>query len=251
MIIPDWPVPSSVRSIVTTRMGGESLGVYERFNLATHVGDDATSVKLNRKKLRIHCGLSAEPAWLQQVHGTNVVDATYVLQGQTPKVADASYSTDFNAACVVMTADCLPILFCNKSGSQVAATHAGWRGLAAGIVTETVKSFSDPAEDIIVWLGPAISQQHFEVGDEVRQLFEDGSPANRTAFVPSQRENHWYADLYALAKNQLLALGLRNIYGGGFCTFSDMEKGSQRFYSYRREGETGRFASLIWLDKPR
>ena len=240
-IKPDWPVPTHVCSLVTTRFGGTSHMPYSSMNLAQHVSDSESAVAENRAILA--CALKLPESgfcWLQQVHSNKVVRATL----KSLEVdADASFTDQNNQVCVVMTADCLPVLLCNESGSMVAAVHAGWRGLANGILFNALEKFSK-TEAVLAWLGPAIGVQHFEVGDEVRQTFCRQSAENVQAFYSSQRAGKWYADIYQLARTQLEALGVSDIYGGDFCTYADAE----RFYSYRRDGmHSGRMASMIWL----
>ncbi|MCV6636137.1 peptidoglycan editing factor PgeF [Candidatus Albibeggiatoa sp. nov. NOAA] len=238
-LTPNWPAPESVKAYVTTRIGGFSHAPFDGFNLATHVGDHAETVAKNRALLAEHLQLPQEPVWLEQVHGVEAVAAESVEQGYC---ADAIYTEQIGNVCVVMTADCLPVFFCNRQGTKVAVAHAGWRGLANGVLESTVQSLGGKPEDILVWLGPAISQAAFEVGDEVRQAFADYLPQAEQAFKPS-RPNHWYADLYLLAKQCLQVQGIQQIFGGDLCTYTDNE----RFFSYRRDQQTGRMASLIWL----
>ena len=236
LITPDWPVPAHVKSFMTTRTGGISVGPFASFNLAEHVQDDPLAVAENRRRLREI--LPAEPVWLNQVHGTNVI------QGDTAsgvQDADASFTRMRNTVCVVMTADCLPVLFCARDGSVVAAAHAGWRGLAAGVLEATLKAMQVPPDEVLVWLGAAIGADAFEVGEEVRDTFIASHSSASTAFKLHQQK--WLADIYALARTRLNACGVRSIYGGGLCTYSD----ATRFYSYRRDGVTGRMATLIWL----
>lgn len=240
LLIPDWPAPSNVRAVCTTRQGGISLSPYDSFNLAQHVGDQPEHVAANRQKLVNELGLKAEPCWLQQVHSQRVVDAAET-RGVIVE-ADASVSRQPGTSCVVMTADCLPVLFCDQQGSVVAAAHAGWRGLADGILEATIQAMQVDTADIMAWLGPAIGAQSYEVGEEVRQAFVPQVPGAESAFAVT-RESHWLMDLYQLARLRLLASGVKEIYGGDYCTYSDRE----RFYSYRRDGTTGRMASLIWL----
>ena len=238
-ICPDWPAPPNVRAASTTRIGGVSEKPWNGLNLATHVGDEPAHVQRNRELLAQALALPAEPAWLTQVHGTNSCDAA----GAQPACeADASFATAAGQVCVVMTADCLPVLFCNRQGTRVAAAHAGWRGLAGGVLEASVAGFDDPA-DVLAWLGPAIGPQAFEVGEEVLAAFTGHEPQAAQAFV-ANRPGHWLADIYQLARLRLKAAGVSHIYGGGLCTFADAE----RFYSFRREPVTGRMASLIWLD---
>lgn len=235
---PDWARPASVGALSTTRQGGLSLSPWSSFNLGTHVGDDPAHVAANRAQLR--AALPAEPAWLNQVHGVTVVDAATV---QGVPDADASVSRRPGAVCVVMTADCLPVLFCDRAGTVVAAAHAGWRGLHAGVLEETLAAMQvDPAQ-VLAWIGPAIGPRAFEVGSEVRAAFLDVQPQAEAAFVPSVAPGKWLADLPALARLRLNAAGVCAVAGGNLCTHDEPE----RFFSYRRDGQTGRLASLIWL----
>lgn len=234
-LTPDWPAPANVRSCVTTRAGGVSLPPYDSLNLGLHVGDVPEAVQHNRAQLQ-HLG--CEPAWLEQVHGIDVVKA----QPSKVAVADASWTDQPRIACTVMTADCLPALFCDRQGRYVAAAHAGWRGLVGGVLEATVQTLPVAAESVLVWLGPAIGPQAFEVGAEVCQAFVSLQPETAQAFVPSANAGRYLADLYLLARLRLAAIGVTAVYGGGACTFND-----PRFYSYRRQAVTGRFASLIWL----
>lgn len=239
-LIPDWPAPAGIKACVTTRAGGISIAPFDSFNLGDHVDDDPAAVAHNRALLtsRLH----TQPAWLKQVHGINVVEAspTEVLQ------ADASWSQTPGVACTIMTADCLPALFCNRQGTQVAAAHAGWRGLAAGVLEAAVDSFADAPSEILVWLGPAIGPQAFEVGPEVRDAFIATHPETIEAFVPSVNAGKFMADIYQLARMRLAAHGVKAVYGGGLSTYND-----ERFFSYRRGARTGRFASLVWIDPPK
>lgn len=236
-LLPDWPAPARVKACVTTRAGGVSLAPFDTFNLAEHVEDDLQAVTHNRQCLsaRIDCS----PAWLRQVHGVVVADADPAVVAE----ADASWTAKTGVACAVLTADCLPVLFCDRAGSRVAAAHAGWRGLAAGVLEATLAVLAVPASEVLVWLGPAIGPQAFEVGSEVREVFLDADPQAASAFVPSANAGRFMADIYALARLRLAACGVTAVYGGGFCTVND-----PRFYSYRRAARTGRFASLVWLD---
>lgn len=239
LIIPDWPAPAGVRAVATTRGGGYSQGPYAGLNLATHVGDDPAAVQANRQLLRRHLGLDAEPAWLHQVHGRRVLELPLAQE----ESADASVCRRPGLACVVMSADCLPVLFCDRAGAVVAAAHAGWRGLAAGVLEATVQAMAVPPAQLMAWLGPAIGPQAFEVGEPVRAAFLATQPEAAEAFVPAGTPGQWYADLYALARLRLRRAGLGQIYGGGFCTLSE----SARFYSYRREPRCGRMATLVWI----
>ncbi|AUN95155.1 peptidoglycan editing factor PgeF [Pseudazoarcus pumilus] len=238
-IVPDWPAPATVRALVTTRSGGVSTGPYAGLNLGDHVGDDPALVECNRRLLAAH--LPAEPIWLQQVHGTAVADA----DAAAPAVpADAALARRPSTVCAVLTADCLPVLLCNIHGRVVAAAHAGWRGLAAGVLENTVTAMGGEPRELMAWLGPAIGPQAFEVGDEVRETFLAADGAAAQAFEPGVREGKWLADLYALARLRLRAAGVPAVHGGRWCTLSD----AARFYSFRRDGVTGRFASLIWIE---
>ncbi len=237
-IRPDWPAPPRVRALVTTRRGGVSQGAWASLNLGTHVGDAPESVRANRAIVREQ--LPAEPCWLDQVHGTAVAEAD--VPADAPPRADASVARRPGAVCAVMTADCLPVLLCDRSGSVVAAAHAGWRGLAAGVLEATVAKLQVPPAKLVAWLGPAIGPDAFEVGGEVREAFVAADARAVSAFRPGVREGKWLADIYRLARLRLEAIGVHGVYGGGLCTVSDA-----RFYSYRRDGVTGRFASLVWL----
>ncbi len=239
LILPDWPAPHQVRAVSTTRSGGTSGGAFASLNLGDHVGDNPQDVAANRAILASQ--LHAEPLWLTQVHGTAVIDAAQATPGSE---ADAAISHQPGRACSVMTADCLPVLFCDRHGSTVAAAHAGWRGLHAGILEETVKSMQVPASDILAWLGPAIGPQAFEVGEEVRTAFLSRDNQAALAFRHGKQDGKWWADLYLLARQRLAACGVSRIYGGTRCTFSEADT----FFSYRRDGQTGRMASLIWLE---
>lgn len=238
--MPDWPAPSTVRAVSTTRRGGVSATPYASFNLGDHVGDDPGAVAENRTRLMQTLSLSAAPGWLRQVHGTRVVDAA---QGACE--ADAARTGQAGVVCAVLTADCLPLLLCNSAGTQVAAVHAGWRGLAAGVI-ETALDGMGEGKEIMAWLGPAIGPAAFEVGDEVRAAFMAQDASTQAAFRPSPA-GRWLADIYQLARWRLTAGGVTRIYGGHWCTYSETE----RFYSYRRDGICGRMATMIWLDDGR
>ena len=236
-LIPDWPAPAGVRACVTTRAGGVSVAPFDSFNLGDHVGDDPVAVAHNRHRLT-HI-FDVQPAWLSQVHGVVVAPAT---PGQIAE-ADASWTATPGIACTVMTADCLPALFCDRAGTRVAAAHAGWRGLAAGVLEAAAQSLNVEPQDILVWLGPAIGPKAFEVGGEVREVFIKDLPDAAAAFVPSINEGRYMADIYELARLRLARCGITAVYGGGFCTVTD-----PRFFSYRRSSRTGRFASLVWIE---
>jgi len=236
-IIPDWPAPEHVRAYSSTREGGVSQGAWASLNLATHVQDDLKHVAENRRRLSEALAIPNEPYWLEQVHGTEVVRPEL----NTTHCADAAFTQQSDTPCVVMTADCLPVLFCDEQGTAVAAAHAGWRGLAAGVLEQTLKCFEDHSM-VMAWMGPAIGPKHFEVGDEVREVFVQQHSQTESAFVES-RPGHWMADIFQLAQQRLSAAGVSQIFGGGICTYADAD----HFYSFRRESITGRMASLIWL----
>jgi YfiH family protein len=239
LLQPDWDLPGGVGALLTTREGGQSRGVFASFNLGGHVGDDPLTVAANRARLRSF--LPADPLWLNQVHGAAVADAD-VSEG-VPE-ADAVLARSSRRVCAVQTADCLPVLLCDDDASVVAATHAGWRGLAAGVLENTVRGMGVPPQRVRAWLGPAIGPQAFEVGDEVRAAFVTDDPEAAAAFVACPVAGKWLADLFLLARRRLAAAGVDRISGGGVCTVS----APQRFYSYRRDGVTGRFASMVWLE---
>nr|WP_246533352.1 peptidoglycan editing factor PgeF [Pseudomonas lalucatii] len=235
-MIPDWPAPARVRACVSTRSGGVSLPPFDSLNLGEHVDDDPVAVAENRRRLVARLG--CRPAWLRQVHGLAVAQAD---PGGVAE-ADASWSASPGVACDVMTADCLPALFCDRAGSRVAAAHAGWRGLVAGVLEATLDGLGCAPEDVLVWLGPAIGPQSFEVGAEVREVFVAAQAQAADAFVPSANAGRFLADIYRLARIRLAARGVTAVSGGGLDTYHD-----PRFFSYRRNPRTGRFASLIWL----
>ncbi len=237
-ILPDWPAPANVKALQTTRNGGCSVAPYTSLNLGSHVGDNPLVV--NRNRMLLEPLLPSEPVWLNQTHGIKVADAGHA-SCQTE--ADACVTTHRGAVCVVMTADCLPILLCDDKGTVVGAAHAGWRGLCDGVIEATVMEMKVPAATLMAWLGPAIGQAAFEVGEEVRAAFMAKDAQAEAAFVPGA-PGKWMADIYQLARLRLQGVGVQRIYGGDLCTYSDAE----RFYSYRRDGVTGRMGSLIWLD---
>jgi YfiH family protein len=201
-------------------MGDVSVQPYASFNLATHVGDKPSDVAQNRALLRRLLRLPSDPLWLEQVHGTHVVNAVEVHESEKIPIADASVSLEAGRVCVVMTADCLPVLLCDEEGTQVAAVHAGWRGLVRGVIERSVAQFLEPSR-VLAWLGPAISQKHFEVGAEVKSAFEQAYPESTGAFIASARDHYWYVDLYQLARICLQSLGVSQVFGGDCCTFSD------------------------------
>ena len=265
IITPDWPAPANIRAAATTRPGGISQSPYASFNLATHVDDDPALVRENRTRLRTALALPAEPLWLKQVHGVTVVDAA---QGEIEPEADGAFAAQAAVVCAVLTADCLPVLLCNLQGTKVAALHAGWRGLAGGVIEAGVKALNVPGNDLLAWLGPAIGPEKFEVGAEVHsifvrppgiaevrrakpsrrgqtqeQFFRQHDPQAASAFRAT-RDGKYLADIYQLARLRLQSLGVTAVYGGGFCTVTE----GARFFSYRRDGVTGRMATLIWID---
>ncbi len=247
MIEPDWPAPARVRAYSTTRDGGVGTGVYASLNLGDHVGDTPEGVARNRAILREHLQLPSDPLWLRQVHGCRLAgeDSAIPVDARTLGgcEADGAVSGEPGVVCVVMTADCLPVLMCDDRGTRVAAVHAGWRGLASGILERAIAAMGGASERILVWLGPAIGPDAFEVGPEVRARFLEADPASIDAFRASP-DGRFLADLAGLARRRLARLGVTGVYGGGYCTHSD----PRRFFSYRRDGVTGRMASLIWLD---
>ncbi len=248
-IRPDWPAPASVRAFCTTRTGGHSSGAWSSFNLGAACGDRAVDVAENRKLLRRE--LPAEPLWLKQVHGTRVLRADeygagpHPVAGSEPPAADACVAGVDKQVCVVLTADCLPVLLCNQAGTRVAAVHAGWRGLVAGVLENAVQAMETQPGQLMAWMGPAIGPAVYQVGGEVREAFITAEPEDAAAFTVQQHADgdRWLLDLYRAARRRLNAAGVPGVYGGGLCTHTDR----QRFYSYRRDAVTGRMASLIWL----
>ena len=241
---PDWDAPDNVVALTTTRLGGNSVGDYASLNLAVHVGDESSGVLQNRAQLRQHLGGQVDFQWLEQVHGTQVVQAQ---RDAGNRRADAVFTTEADLACCVLTADCLPVFLAAKNREAVAIAHAGWRGLSAGILENTVASFSGPGDEVIAWLGPAIGPCHFQVGEEVKEAFlataDNGLKAElEQCFVSDSEPSKYRADLYRLATLKLVRLGVQ-VSGGGLCTFCE----SDRFYSFRRQQNTGRMASLIYL----
>lgn len=236
-ITPDWPAPANVKALQTTRAGGVSTGRYASLNLGDHVKDDPLHVAHNRQSLSPL--LPTEPVWLQQVHGIRVIDAG---TSSCLETADASFATRKEVVCVTMTADCLPVLLCDDAGTVVAAIHAGWRSLCDGVIEATVAAMPVQASHLMAWLGPAIGPDAFEVGGEVREQFIAKDARAETAFRP--HGDKWLGDLYTIARQRLQALGVSRIDGGGLCTYSEPEA----FFSFRRDGDTGRMATLIWLE---
>ncbi len=241
-LTPDWPVPASVRALCTVRGGGVSLPPYKSLNLGQRVGDDPVALADNLRRVQAAATLPSTPEWLQQVHGHAVVN----LDRPGPREADAAYTLAAGRVCAIQTADCLPVLFAARDGSAVGAAHAGWRGLAAGVLEATLAALtqaSAPGTEFLAWLGPAISPAHFEVGPDVREAFVEPDPDADIAFIENAR-GRWQCDLYTLARRALARVGIEDLYGGEHCTYAE----TQRFYSYRRDGQTGRMASLIWID---
>ena len=238
--VPDWEIPANVRALQTTRIGGVSRAPWDGFNLGDHVGDAPDAVAANRALLRAK--LPGDPFWLKQVHGTVAVDVD-----KWPEInqGDAAYARQPGKICAVMTADCLPVLFCDRQGAVVAAAHAGWRGLLAGVLESAVGAMQVVPGNILAWLGPAIGPACFEVGREVRDAFVAGDPAASLAFKSCANEGKWLCDIYLLARQRLQRMGITAISGGEACTVSE----GDRFFSYRRDGVTGRMASLIWLER--
>lgn len=238
--------PLNVNAYTTLRTGGFSTGDYNAYNLAVHVGDNEATVNKNRAKLVDDLALPAEPVWLDQVHSNRVIrinkNESIKTTGNSLLQADASVTSDKGVVCTVMTADCLPVFFCNKTGTEVAVAHAGWRGLHAGIISNTLKSMSSSVEDTLVSLGPAIGPKFFQVGEEVRQAFVEKKQINREAFVQTSTK-HYLCDIYKLAKIELYSAGVTNVESDSFCTYDDSDK----FYSFRKQKKTGRMVSLIWL----
>jgi polyphenol oxidase len=237
-IYPDWPAPANVKAFQTTRLGGISAAPYDTLNLGLHVGDDA--VRVNRNRQMLEPLMPSEPVWLEQVHGTTVANAG--AASCLPQ-ADACISRHRGAVCVIMTADCLPVLLCDEAGTVVGAAHAGWKGLAAGVIEATVKEMGVEPHKLMAWLGPAIGPHAFEVGAEVRAAFMAHDSKAVEAFTPHGAEGKYHNDIYLLARQRLNALGIARISGGTFCTYHQKEK----FFSYRRDGVTGRMGTFVWL----
>lgn len=257
LITPEWEAPVSVRAVMTTRLGGVSVPPWDSLNVGVHVGDNAAAVLENRMRIRKEAQLPSEPVWLEQVHGTSVVvldagniprtvTAEQLMDSRRPR-ADAAVTRQAGVVCAIQVADCLPVLFASRDGSVVGAAHAGWRGLASGVLGATIAAMDVPPDQIVAWLGPAIGPQSFEVGDDVVAAFaatahDDQRVPTEAAFV-RQSNGKWLCDLFALAQLRLTAAGVTQVSGGGLCTVSD----ARRFYSYRRDGQTGRMAALVWI----
>jgi YfiH family protein len=245
-IEPDWPAPTGVRALSSFRGGGVSVVPYASLNLGDHVGDAAAAVAENRRRLGAEAQLPAEPAWLSQVHGISVADLDAAGDVRRVSSADAAFSRQPGRVCAILTADCLPVLVTADTWGLVAAAHVGWRGLAAGVIEATVQALKVPPAKLMAWLGPAIGPRHFEVGAEVREALLIGDPGAAVAFAANER-GRYMADLSALARRRLAALGVARIFGGGECTFA----AADRYFSHRRDGTTGRQATLIWLETGR
>jgi YfiH family protein len=239
-VVPDWPAPARVRALVTTRAGGVSAGGCASLNLGTRCGDDAAAVAENRSRLAAR--LPSEPVWLRQVHGVTVADADAARAAAGEPEADASVARRAGTVCAVLVADCMPVLFSDDAGTVVAVAHAGWRGLAAGVLEATLAAMHARPDSVLAWLGPAIGPRVYEVGDEVRAAFLARDSQAAKAFVPT-RPGHWLLDLYLVARQRLAARGVTRVSGGGLCTYSD----AARFFSHRRDPRSGRMAALVWL----
>ncbi len=248
IITPDWPAAKNIHAFCTTRKSPEQNktqvkgAAYADFNLALHVDDNPEQVNVNRQQLLKYYKLPTEPVWLNQVHGCQVIEVPH-SHSPSPPTADAAFTRTAEQLCTVMTADCLPLLICNRRGNKVAAAHAGWRGLAAGVIETSVAQFNEKPTELLVWLGPAIGAEVFEVGSEVRDIFINKQAQSAAAFKEN-RAGYYLADIYQLARLRLQSMGIDAVYGGEYCTFTDVD----HFYSYRRDGTTGRQASLIWFE---
>lgn len=238
-IFPDWPAPNNIACVTTTRAGGYSTNTYNSLNLGLHVEDHEADVNKNRSLIKDDLQLPAEPIWLNQIHGTKVLN----VSGECPKnvTADAAYTNEIGVVCAVLTADCLPVLFCDQAGENIAVAHAGWRGLLNGVLENTIHALPVENNKIMCWLGPAIGPNKFEVGEEVVKEFVEKDARHKNAFQV-QSNLKYLADIYQLAENILGFTGVQEMYGGKYCTYTEEEK----FYSYRRDGQTGRMATLIW-----
>lgn len=242
IIKPDWPLLTNIHAFCTTRQSGFSLLPYAHFNLGTHVGEAVETTQLNREKLSRDYHLPSTPCWLKQIHSTRVIN---LIAYHENIEADASFTHQKNRVCAILTADCLPLLITDVAGTVVAAIHAGWRGLSAGIIDSTIETLQVPTHQLYVWLGPAISQAYYEVDTTVYDAFQKNGFDVKSHFkqIPVQAEEKWLVDLYGLAKDNLSRLGITRIYGGEYCTYQQ----SDLFYSHRRDKVTGRFASFIWI----
>jgi polyphenol oxidase len=239
-IIPDWPAPARVRAACSTREGGVSVGAYAGLNIGRSGGDESSAVDENRRRVFSALALPQPPEWIHQVHGSRAVQVPSTPPEQD---ADACYALASGVVCAVQAADCLPVLFCDDDATVVAAAHAGWRGLSAGVLENTIAALPVAPQRLLAWLGPAIGPEAFEVGEDVRQAFVASDPAAASCFRAGNVAGKYYADLFALARRRLAAAGVSRVYGGGISTHAD----PTRFYSYRRDGVTGRMIALIWL----
>ncbi len=241
-VIPNWPAPSNVHAVSTTRIDGYSDAPFAGFNLSKSAGDTTTAVEQNRKQLQHDLKLPAAPVWLKQVHSNDVVHINDINDANNTPIADAAIASQPHRVCTVLTADCLPLLVCNRQATEIAAIHAGWRGLLSGVIQATIMQMHSAPADLMVWLGPAIGPEVFELNHEIRLDFVQANPQNSANFY--QRGDSWFADIYGLAKVALQSCNVHAIYGGDYCTYTQAEQ----FFSYRRDqGNTGRMASLIWL----
>jgi polyphenol oxidase len=241
-LVPEWPAPKKVRAFVTTRAGGVSTGEYASMNLGTGSGDDQANVARNRLIVREH--LPSMPRWMKQVHGVAVADLDRLGEADVA-TADAAVVATPGRVAAVLTADCMPLFLCDEAGKRAAVVHAGWRGMAAGVIENAVRALVAPHEAILAWMGPAIGPRAFEVGPEVRDAFMAADPESAAAFKPHANPGKFLADLYALARQRLARMGVKDVYGGGFCTFHERE----RFFSYRREKSSGRMGAFIWMER--
>jgi YfiH family protein len=252
ILTPEWPAPPAVRAAFTLRSGGASAAPFDSLNVGAHVGDEAAAVAENRRRLRAHLCLTEEPAWMEQVHGIDVLDLDLeagvgrrdARASAASSAADAALTRRAGPICAVQVADCLPVLLAARDGSAVAAAHAGWRGLVAGVLEVTVKRLAVEPGRLIAWVGPGIGEAHFEIGDEVRNAFLARDADAATAFAPNAR-GRWQCDLAGLARGRLEALGVAGVFGGNWCTYAD----ASHFFSYRRDGRCGRMAALIWREE--
>ena len=244
-LIPDWPAPPGVRALMTTRSGGISPAPFDSLNLGRQVGDDPANVEQNRRLLGAM--LPRTPVWLSQVHGSKVISADRYVSGGLAPEGDAAMTAAHNLPCAVMVADCLPVFLCDESASVVGIAHAGWRGLHAGVAEATVQAMAVPPSSMMAWLGPAIGPSAFEVGPEVREAFvrHDSRAADAFTERGPAHPGKYFADIFLLARQRLAAAGVTRVFGGSHCTFGD----PATFYSYRRDGKTGRMAGIIWLSK--
>lgn len=248
ILTPEWPAPPGVRAAFTLRSGGVSAPPFDSLNLGAHVGDEAEAVAENRRRLRTQLRLPEEPVWMEQVHGIDVLDLDALAHGGAARgivTADAAHTRRAGRICTVQVADCLPVLLAARDGSAVAAAHAGWRGLAAGVLEATVQALAVEPGQLIGWLGPGIGAAHFEVGEDVRRAFVTHDAAAAAAAFTSNQRGRWQCNLAALARARLAALGVAAVFGGEWCTYAD----AARFFSYRRDGRCGRMAALIWREE--